>query len=116
MTAKATCWSELSKLVAYHILCNINRDKFVVVNELHHFDDSFQVILHIGHFHIADGSAGGQPLELRLKAQLGKGIDGLGNMVTLSGNFPVLKPGDNIIQRTGGSSVTVYVTPRWWEL
>ena len=31
VTAKATCWSELSKLVANHILCNINRDKFVTV-------------------------------------------------------------------------------------
>ena len=44
------------------------------------------------------------------------GTINMGNMVTLSGNFPVFKPGDNIIQRTGGSSVTVYVTPRWWEL
>ena len=26
----------------------------VIIDELHHFDDSFQVILHIGHFHIAE--------------------------------------------------------------
>lgn len=44
------------------------------------------------------------------------GAVNMGNMVTLSGDFPVFQPGDNIIQRTGGSSVTVYVTPRWWEL
>ena len=52
----------------------------VVVNELHNFQHGVDVVLHIGHLHIADGPAGGQLLEFRLKAQLGKGIDGLGHM------------------------------------
>ena len=47
----------------------------VVVDELEHAYDRFQIVLHIGHFHIADGAAGGQLLELGLKLQLGKGID-----------------------------------------
>ena len=50
----------------------------VIIDELHHFDDSFQVILHIGHFHIADGAARRQALELAFKLQLGERIDLLG--------------------------------------
>ena len=52
----------------------------VFIDELHHFQNGIDVVLHIGHFYIADGSAGGQLLELRLEAQLGKGIDVLGHM------------------------------------
>ena len=52
----------------------------VVVDELHDLQYRVNVVLHVGHFHIADGPAGGELLELRLKAQLGKGIDGLGHM------------------------------------
>ena len=52
----------------------------VVVDELQHAYDGFQIVLHIGHFHIADGTARGQTLEVGLKLQLGKSVDGLGNM------------------------------------
>ena len=31
VATETTSWSKLSKLVSYHILCNINRDKFVTV-------------------------------------------------------------------------------------
>ena len=52
----------------------------VVVDELQHAHDGFQIVLHIGHFHIADGTARGQALEVSLKLQLGKGVDGLRDM------------------------------------
>ena len=52
----------------------------VIIDELHHFDDSFQVILHIGHFHIADGAARRQALEFALELQLGERIDLFGYM------------------------------------
>ena len=52
----------------------------VVVDELHDLDDSLQVVLHIGHLHIADGAARGQALELALKLQLGKGVNLLGHV------------------------------------
>ena len=38
----------------------------VLVDELHHLDDSLKVILHVGHFHVAEGTARGQALELAL--------------------------------------------------
>ena len=47
----------------------------VVVDELHDLDNGFQVILHIGHFHIADGAAGAEFLEVTLEFQFGKGVD-----------------------------------------
>jgi hypothetical protein len=31
MAAETTCGSELTQLVAYHVLSNVNRDKFVTV-------------------------------------------------------------------------------------
>ena len=31
MTTKATCEREFSKLMAYHVLGNVNRDKFISV-------------------------------------------------------------------------------------
>ena len=39
----------------------------VVIDELHQLQDSVDVVLHIRHFHIADGTAGGQVLELCFK-------------------------------------------------
>ncbi len=39
-----------------------------------------EVVLHIGHFHIADGTARGELLELALELQLGEGVDLLGHM------------------------------------
>ncbi len=47
----------------------------VVVDELHHLQHCFQVVLHVGHFHVADGAAGGEVLELSLELELVKGID-----------------------------------------
>ena len=52
----------------------------VVVDELQHAHHGFQIVLHVGHFHIADGTARGQLLELALKLELGEGINGLRNM------------------------------------
>ena len=52
----------------------------VVVDELEHAHDGFQIVLHVGHFHIADGTTRGQALEVGLKLQLGKGVDGLRDM------------------------------------
>ena len=52
----------------------------VLVDELHHLDNSLKVILHVGYFHVADGTARGQALELALEFQLGKGVDLLGHV------------------------------------
>ena len=52
----------------------------VIVDELHDFQYSIDVLLHVGHFHVGNGAAGAEVLELRLEAQLGEGIDLLGNM------------------------------------
>ena len=52
----------------------------VVIDELHHLDDGFQIVLHVGHFHIADGAARGQTLEFALELQLGEGINLLAHM------------------------------------
>ncbi len=47
----------------------------VVIDELHHLQHCLQVVLHVGHFHVADGAAGRESLELRLELQLVKGVD-----------------------------------------
>ena len=47
----------------------------VLIDELHDLDDGLEVVLHVGHLHIADGAARGQLLELALKLQLGEGVD-----------------------------------------
>ena len=47
----------------------------VVIDELQHTYDGFQIVLHVGHFHIADGTARRQALEVALELQLGEGID-----------------------------------------
>ena len=52
----------------------------VVVNELHDLQHGVDVALHVGDFHIADGAAGAEALELGLEGQLGEGIDGLGHV------------------------------------
>ena len=52
----------------------------VLIDELHDPDDRGQIILHIGHFHIADGAAGAELLEIALELQLGESIDLLGHM------------------------------------
>ena len=44
----------------------------VVVDELQHAHHGFQIVLHVGHFHIADGTARGQTLEVALELQFGK--------------------------------------------
>ena len=52
----------------------------VVVDVLHDLQNSIDILLHVGHFHIADGTAGGKLLELCLKGQLGESVNGCGNM------------------------------------
>ena len=52
----------------------------VIIDELQHAHDGLKIVLHVGHFHIADGTARGQLLELALKLELGEGIDVLRNM------------------------------------
>ena len=52
----------------------------VIIDELQHAYHGLQIVLHVGHFHIADGTARGQLLELALKLELGEGINGLRNM------------------------------------
>ena len=67
----------------------------MVVNKFHHVQHRFEVILHVWHFHIADCSAGGKLLELRLKFQLGIGINLLRNM-------DMIAVGDIILVRNAG--------------
>ena len=52
----------------------------VVVDELHHANDGLEVVLHVGHLDVGDGSAGGEVLERALKLQLGEGVDLLGHV------------------------------------
>ena len=52
----------------------------VIIDELQHAYHGLQIVLHVGHFHIADGTARGQLLELALKLELGEGINVLRNM------------------------------------
>ena len=52
----------------------------VVIDELQHTYDGFQIVLHVGHFHITDGTARGQALEVGFKLQLGEGINLLRHM------------------------------------
>ena len=52
----------------------------VVVDEAHDLEHGLQVLLHVGHLHIADGAAGGEVLELGLEFQLVKGVDILSDM------------------------------------
>ena len=52
----------------------------VVVDELHDLQHGVDVLLHVGHFHIGNGAAGGELLELGLEGQLGEGVDLLGHM------------------------------------
>ena len=52
----------------------------VLVDELHDLDNGLEVILHVGYFHVADGTARGQFLELALEFQLGEGVDMLGDV------------------------------------
>ena len=47
----------------------------VVVDKLHDLQHGGDVVLHIRNFHIADGAAGGEVLELGLEFQLVKGVD-----------------------------------------
>ena len=59
----------------------------VVVDELHEAQYGREVVLHIGHFHIADGAAGGEGLELGLEGQLGEGVDLLGDVSFQRGQY-----------------------------
>ena len=52
----------------------------VVVDELHQLQDRIDVLLHVGDLDVRNRAAGGKLLELRLKGQLGEGIDLLGDM------------------------------------
>ena len=52
----------------------------VVIDELKHAHDCFQIVLHVGHFHVADGAARRQLLEIALELQLGESVDRLRHM------------------------------------
>ena len=52
----------------------------VVVDELHYFQNGGDIVLHVGDFHVADGAAGGEVLELGFEFQLVKGVDILCHM------------------------------------
>lgn len=52
----------------------------VVVYEPHYSQDRFDIVLHVGHFHITDGSAWRQELKLGFQGQLAEGINGLRHM------------------------------------
>ena len=52
----------------------------VLVDELHDLDNGLEVVLHVGHLHIADGTARGELLEVALELQLREGVDLLGHM------------------------------------
>ena len=64
----------------------------MVIDEADDLHDRLQVLLHIGHFHIADGPARRQRLEFRLQLQLVKGVDGLCHMHMVAvGNISLIR-------------------------
>ena len=52
----------------------------VLVDELHDLDNGLEVVLHVGHLHIADGTARGELLEVALELQFREGVDLLGHV------------------------------------
>ena len=69
----------------------------VIVDELHHFQHRVDIVLHVGNFHIADGTAGGELLEIRLKLQLGESIDLLSNVYMIRvGNVALIRNTGNL--------------------
>ena len=74
----------------------------VVVDVLHDLQHRVDVLLHIGHLHIADGAAGRQLLELGLKGQLGEGVDLLANMDVVGvGNVALVGNAGSILFTVG---------------
>ena len=47
----------------------------VVINILHHGEHCRNVVLHVRHLNVADGTTRRKPLEVRLEAKLGEGIN-----------------------------------------
>ena len=52
----------------------------VLIDELHDLDNGLEVVLHVGHLYIADGTARGELLEVALELQLREGVDLLGHV------------------------------------
>ena len=52
----------------------------IVVDVADDLQNGLDVLLHIGNFHVADGAAGGESLELGLEGELGESIDLLGDV------------------------------------
>ena len=64
-------------IVAFCIKLRID---YVLINKLHNLKNRFNIVLHIGNFHIADCAAGRKRLELRFKFKFCKGVYLFGNM------------------------------------
>ena len=55
----------------------------IFIDVLHHGNDRIDVVLKVGNLDIADGSAGGQRLELGFELELFEGVDILGNVYVI---------------------------------
>ena len=84
----------------------------VLIDELHHLDDGLEVVLHIGHLDIADGTARGQTLEITLKFQLGEGVNLLRH-VDVVGVRDIVAVG-NARHNAKSASAGTWQTYRWW--
>ena len=63
----------------------------IVINKFDNLQNRFQIVLHVGDLHVADGPAGGESLELGFEFQLFKGVDGLRHMnVVAVGDVPFI--------------------------
>ena len=56
----------------------------VVVDILHHSQNSGNVVLHVGNLDVADGTAGGELLEIRLEFQFVEGVDLLSHVYVIA--------------------------------
>ena len=52
----------------------------MIVDELHDLQHRVEVVLHVRHLDVADCTAGGERLELRLEGELIEGVDMLGDV------------------------------------
>ena len=73
-------FSGIAALLAVIAFCVQLRIHDIIINILHYGQHRLQIVLHVGHFHIADRTARGERLKLCLKFQLFKSVDFLRHM------------------------------------
>lgn len=73
LTIEATCLTVVALGVQFRI-------HDMIIDILHDFQNGINILLHIGYFHITDGTAGAKLLEFRFKGQLREGVNFFAHM------------------------------------